>query len=447
MLEQELERSRCDVRRRHALILPIGLAFLLIGSAICLYVAWKDGSDFAQSYVLSKMIVQGINPYKNKIVTSHTAVGAVYMKSVGHIVDLRVLYPPSTGVALLPLAFLPFQLAKMIWFAISYILLVGGLWRLITHFAPGWNKRDTVLAIGLVLCASCVRWGFGLLQYAPIMLGLISLFIVMLMRGRTGLVVLIGSVILCLKPTFGVPIFALALLQRRYGLTFILLAVFLLVNLVGFDRIGGVTALKTYYANITSFDAPGFHGYPNPYSPTYSVRLDWPYLLAAVTRNVPRAKALGMLLSVGAFFLVAWEWFRLPANDSPITASIACLIGPVISLSLLSVYHEEYDFSLLIIPLIILLGQAKNLRLRRWALICFAAPIVIWGGLYPPTHLGPFGGGWLDWIVSALGGLWWLKIQLSLTVVIAFIISLIVLHQYVNTRVSLGWSKSHPKES
>jgi len=115
-----------------------------------------------------------------------------------------------------------------------------------------------------------------------------------------------------------------------------------LVNVVGFALLGGMDAVKGYRANMTLFEHPDELNYPDFRAPTSMQRLDWPYLLNALSPDLPRSQIIAMFLTALFAAWLFWEFYRVRRFvDEPGTT--VAFLGPLVCLSLLCVYHHHYD--------------------------------------------------------------------------------------------------------
>ena len=76
------------------------------------------------------------------------------------------------------------------------------------------TQTSEVGSVGAVMCSSSIRWGFQLLQAAPLALGLMGLFLAALLRGREMPAFITGSLVVWLKLTLGLPLLAVALASQ-----------------------------------------------------------------------------------------------------------------------------------------------------------------------------------------------------------------------------------------
>jgi hypothetical protein len=337
-----------------------------------------------------------------------------------------VFYTPSAGAVSLPLILLPFDLAKTALFLLSCAVLLAGGNMLLQLVFPRWHLGYRVLLLGALMSASATRWAFLYMQTAPLIFGLLCMFVVALHRRRFTLAFITSAVALCLKVTLGLPFLGLAIVQRRYALAAAIAAAWLVVNGLGFVRLGGVDAVRGYLLNMARFEQADQVNYPDFRVVSSMARLDWPYLLNALNPDIQRSALLGTLLSAASVGWLLWQSWRCRrfADDIRTTAAF---LGPVVCLSLLSVYHHHYDAISLLAPAIVYLSQPGTHDRRLVAL--FVMPTILFAGLHQVGNVEVlaeqlFGGGAL---VKLLG---------VATVLVTFAVSLIMLEQYVRRQAS-----------
>src|SRR5262249_47598690 len=181
-------------------------------------------------------------------------------------------------------------------------------------------------------------------------------------------------------------------------------AVWVLTNVVGFGLIGGMEAVDGYRANMTVFEDPNQHNYPDFRAPRSIQRLDWPHLLNAFNPNLDRSRIIAMFLTPLSTAWLLWEIYRVRRfADEPGTP--AAFLGPLVCLSLLSVYHHHYDAIALLGPVIVYLGRPAEPSDRPLILL-FAVPVIFYVGLWPversqrlvEVFVGEGNAGWLKLI-------------------------------------------------
>lgn len=410
-------RSLCSPR----LALILGLALLIAGIGINLWKSQVRGEDFGHMLVVGKSFVEGLNVYTVEDLQS------VYRDFTGtdSYTPWGVFYTPSSGMALLPLTFLPYQLAKITWFVLACGVLLGGVWQLMRVFVPDMATGYRVLVLGALMCTSAARWGFFYMQAAPLLFGLLCFFVVALHRKHAGIAFAIGAFAICLKFTLILPFMGMALLKKRLVMIIAICFIWGLVNVAGFARMGGMAAVSGYQEQMTRFNQVDQLNYPDFREPNSMQRTDWPYLLNAPKVAIERSQMIGHVLSVLALFWLCFQMYRLRDRvDDPTTEIM--MLGPLVCLSLLSVYHHHYDSIALFGPLIGYLALPNRKEHLGW-IGAFSVPVVLFAGIYQIQQFQVA----VD-AVFGEGSSIYLKLMGVVCVNIAFIASLVLLQKHVN---------------
>lgn len=419
--------------------LLLGLLLISVGVALNWRLSQARGEDFSHLYIMGVALVRGFDLY------TVPDLAAVYKASgaAEAYTPWGVFYTPSSGVAVLPLLALPLAAAKLTWFAASTAVLLLGFDRLLGLVAPRLPTGYRVLALGALLCSSAARWPFLYLQAAPLVFGLLCLELVALHRRRTVVALLIAALAVCLKFTLGLPFLGLALVQRRYALAVGVVAIWLLANGLGFARLGGLEAVAGYQQNMALFERADQLNYPDFRLGTSMQRLDWPYLLNAISPDLPRSDALGDVFSLAAAAWLAWQWHRTRAFARELATSLA-FFGPLVCLSLLSIYHHHYDAIALFGPAAVYVAQYLRQpgQVSGRLVALFVVPVVLFAGVYEVgevqnmvEHL--FGEGPAA-MVKLLG---------VVSVVVAFAASLLLLRDFVRGRETARIARAQPAQA
>jgi hypothetical protein len=300
---------------------------------------------------------------------------------------LGIFYPPSTGFITLPLAAFPYSVAKFIWFVLLQLGVIFGVRTIVRLVRPDASQSTWLLAAGMVLLCSSMRWGITHLQGAPLVFALLAFLVMTLHKNRPGTAFAIAAVATAFKFTVALPFLGLLLLHKRYGSLIATLALVGMLNLVGFWRVGGMSALRDYRLGLGRLESMGTVNSPDPWDPQSSPRLDWPYMVA-----------FGV---VGLWLVHKMRQIRKPVDVDLTTA----LLAPMICLSVLCVYHHHYDISPMLLPLLLMLARFREVKAYRnpWV-VGLMAPLIGMAILLPiqlgqrvfAEVVGPMGQGLLN---------------------------------------------------
>lgn len=338
----------------------VGVVLILAGLAKMWSVA-NDGVDFPSMYVMGTGIAAGANVYD-------PSVPGTFPGRFGVVQPLGMFYPPASGFAMLPFALFPYGVAKVLWFLAICASLVFGVRAMVRVAAPRAGFHVWTLCAGIVLVSSAVRWGMALLQGAPLLLGLLCLFIAALHGGWPRAAFVLAAFATALKMTLALPFLGLLALHRRFGALFASGAAWVLLNGLGFWRMG--STLTMYRANMGALEALNDVNSPDPWFNPGVPRLDWTFLSYGLTHQLAFSRMLCLSLSAGVALWLLFEGLRarLPADLATSTAFLTVLV----CLGSLAVYHHEYDASLFLAPLLLGVLLWRRMTPPNWAVACIA---------------------------------------------------------------------------
>ncbi|HEX6241412.1 MAG TPA: glycosyltransferase family 87 protein [Polyangiales bacterium] len=346
-----------------------GPVALLVGLCASLFNYLRGGVDYAVLHAMALGLANGTNVYELN------APDAVSKGVVG------MVYPPATAFVVWPLAYLPYDTAKTLFCLIMNVVLISGVRALVRDAVPRAPAGAWMLAVGVVLASASIRWGMMLLQVAPLMLGLLCWFLVLLWR-RPRAAVAVAALATAFKMTLALPFLGVLLLHRRFVGLVVAGGTWVALNALGFLRFGPLS-FATYRANVAGFEANdaswNING-PDPWVGTTLPRLDWAFLFFGIFGSVPVSR-IGNLLASG---LTALWLLRegLRAGVSPSRATTLLFLAPLVCLGSLCVYHHQYDACLYFAPLLLGFAYLEHLQQPRWALWC-TAPLAVLITVFP----------------------------------------------------------------
>ncbi len=365
--------------------LPAGVKpFLILASAVCfllllalLPLPIPPYLDFQVIYHADMGLLRGISVY------DHTGqvnmIAALADVSPEQVYVLPFPYPPWYALALLPLAFLPISLAARLWFGLNLLMLFASIWLL----TAGWEPRRRLAAFPVALLFWPILGTLFVGQYGfPVLLGA-ALFGYALQEQKPGLAAL-AAALLTFKPHLGLLVLLAGLLYlflRREGFSrraLILIAVTsLFLFAVGF--LASPLWPLDYIHSLTGFrEVSQCHQCNNV------------TMLAAGLLGAGFDLAVGFAL---VLLILATVWlFR---NGHALSQAPLLLVAATVLVTLLvSPYLQNYDYILLLVPLLVLAG--RSVRLSDWLVVAAAY-------LLPAFGLGLFGvPGQISLILAAL---------------------------------------------
>ena len=274
-----------------------------------------------------------------------------------------IFYPPGTGFSTLPLAALSFSNAQLLWQALLICFVVLGTRALVRMWDQD-EKRATWMAIaGLVLLSASIRWGMTHLQAAPLIMGLLCLFVVCIDKNKYLAASAIATYVLIFKFSVALPFVGLLLARGRWRDVAVAVAIAGLAQVAGFARVGGIAAFSDYTQGIAGLEALGSINTPDPWDPMSSPRLDWTYLYTGLIGVPEIGRRLSQVTTVLVAIWLSWSMWQLRDHlDRHATATILLALT---CFGILCVYHHHYDLSAALVSLMMLgimhLGGIINL--------------------------------------------------------------------------------------
>jgi hypothetical protein len=346
-------------------LLPIGAATLVLGVVVSLRMV-GEGVDFPVLYVMGRALLHGTNVYLPEAT-------ATFPQEFG-VPPAAMLYPPATGFLIVPLALLPFAIAKWTFALVIDAAVILGIRALVRAAAPKASSGVWMLAAGIAMASAAMRWGLMLLQVAPLILGLLCWFVGLLHTGRSKAAVLVAVAATTLKMTLALPFVGLLALRRRWSSVIAVGTAWIAANAVAFWRMGP-DSFAAYQRSIRVLGNLSDINSPDLWRPVALPRLDWMPLFYTATANMTLANVVALALSGACFLWLAWQALRSPRPDE--LSTTALFLGALVCLGSLAVYHHQYDAILFFAPVLVAL-LADGVRIRRDDLrYWLAAPLLL----------------------------------------------------------------------
>jgi len=371
---------------RKSLLGPSLAAFAL--AALYFFFHWmgfKDGPpmrDFLGPYTGARCLWRGCNPYDQaQVVREFTAAGGLEAEHpVWHTEPL--VYPPSTLVALLPISFLPYHVARAVWYLLSTVLFCAGLltiaalaqarhrpWIVLLAAGMLWSEPVELLwnvgqptAVAFALAAFAL-WCF--LQNRFLGAGVVCLGIALALKLQVAGMVLLFLVV---RPRFRWPAVAAFLVS---GLLFDVGYLWLTMA-----PASSHTWKHDLHGQIAGSLLPGDANDPSLLNRGAAQFTNLQADIAPFIADPARVNAIAY--GVTALLFAAWLWMAWRSRESgdsefATLAAIACI-------GLLPVYHREYDLVILAMSFLALLPLFSKRHWLAWpaasatALLLFTSP-------------------------------------------------------------------------
>jgi hypothetical protein len=343
---------------------------LLVGYAILSFPSRKDTLDFAQFYTAGQMVRQGLGSELYDL--------GVQMRLQAAVARVHTFYshPPFEVLLFIPFTIVGYRAAYALWTILGLGLLICAAWLIEsrTHLNAALSQHlgiRTDFGLVLILFATfspvttCLLIG----QDSMLLLLIYSLVFILLKRGADSAA---GCVLACglFKFQFVVPFAVVLLLLRKWSVLrgFALLGTFLMLLSIFISGIGALTAYPRLLFQNKIFQqlgdlkyVPNIRGFLNLFLGD-RFGLGFPILVG--------------LFSLAALWLAARNWCEEQFDFSFSAAVIAALLAS---------YHlYNYDLSLLLLPISIVLGklaqQKRSLPVSLLAIlgILFVPPLHLW---------------------------------------------------------------------
>jgi hypothetical protein len=347
------------------------LIFLSLGGRY----AFHSSIDFVPVYTGARCLFHGCNPYgSSQLEQQYDQAGgrAGEMPPWDHVL---AVYPPSTFLALSPLALIRFPVARVLWFLLNGCLFVTSA-GLILSICPRSHRWLATALVSLILASSGI-----LLQLGNPAIFAISLLIIggyLFLRGRfLPLGALLLALSLAVKPQMGglIVLYLLASgIHRRYAAAALAGALALLLSAGLILRMNPRSADWTsdLSANISATMDVGGINDPRPANEISVCYINLQTITSIFFADAREfnAAAYAIFLALLAVWIAAV--LRAKAGPEMHLLSIAALAV----LSLTPIYHRFYDTRMLLItiPAVVIVYQKRRLL---GAFICALTVLVL----------------------------------------------------------------------
>jgi Glycosyltransferase family 87 len=418
-----------------------GLWLLLLGSVVfvLLGVALENSApsrsvDFRVMYYPARCLIQHQDPYDpNQVMHIYRAEGGDAPSDSDKIRRMvsGYVYLPNAFAFTLPFALLPWDPAQILWQALiaaSYLLASFLVWELASQYAP--------LAAGALICLLLINSELLLVtaNTAGIVISLCAIAVWCFLRDRfvyAGVVCL--AIALLVKPQDSGLVWLYFLLaggvQRKRALQTLLLTAALSLPMVLWVSHAAPHWVQEWHANMATAGARGGTSDPGPSSQAghglaMVISLQ---SVVSVFRDDPRIyNPVSYLVCVP--LLLVWGLTALRSRASPARAWLA--LATISALSMLPVYHRQYDARLLLltVPACTMLW-AEGGRIGRLAILVNVAGFVLTGDLTWAILLGTIN--YMHLSTTGLSGQLLVALQVLPPPIILLVVGIFYLWVYV----------------
>lgn len=343
-----------------------GVGIFLLTGAVLAIISRPRMADFDTAYYSAKCALLHLDPYNpDDVMRARQLTGASPFPSAYYQgVLTRNVYPPSEIVLVSPLAWLPFGVARVLWFAlIAGGFIAAGLAVFYASTAP--RLAGALLALMLLGSGSLMFYA----NPAGIEVALAALGVVSIVRQRyTWAGVLALAAALALKPHDSGLLWLGLLLagghfRRRAWQALAVAAALTIPAMLWLGHLAPNWPTELAQS-LSYFNTDGQSN--TPYGLHGACFITSLQVIFAFLHNSPRFYNIATWI-LSAPLLLAWAWATFGAGKSEHRLSLS--IAAISALSMVPIYHRQYDAKLIIltVPACALLWQTGS-KLGRWAL-------------------------------------------------------------------------------
>ncbi|HEX7728840.1 MAG TPA: glycosyltransferase family 87 protein [Terracidiphilus sp.] len=344
-----------NARRDGLLLFVLGaLIFVLLGLALERAAA-APGEDFRALYYPAKTLLAGADPYNaGDLLNVLRADGPKFGNDAWKLEQIatRSIYPPTAYTFVLPFALLPWRLAQPAWLALTILSLVGAcvlVWRVCAQSAP--LLAGSLLALLLINSELIVIAN----NSAGIVVSLCVVAVYCFLYQRypwLGVLCLAASVSIKPHETGLVWIYFLLAggVYRKRAVQTLLVAVLLALPCLAWVFARAPHWLGEWQSNIAFLAAPGGISDPGPHSlggHGLAMVISLQALLSYFWDD-PRFYNLGSYVLTAPLLLV---WILVTVHTRATRERAWLAIASITLISLLPVYHRQYDARMLLLTI------------------------------------------------------------------------------------------------
>lgn len=329
------------------------------------------GEDFRGYYAAARVALAGGNPY------DYHTLAPVLLKITGRIGSNPYYYAPWFAWFIIPLAWLPFNIARGLWMGFNLVLWSFSLWRLSSLF--NWPKTDWrrwLLYLLATYIFALTTWRY---EQAGILLFALLLGVLFALRNKNETMAGIWLALLLIKPNITlIPVMAIGfwLVRHRNWQPIVSMG----ATTLGLLVISSIVTPNWY----RPFFEPGFflgliHVLEGPGQISKSVfRIDttlhdWLVMFQVSTEMALVISALAFVIGLAILAVIVWK------SDSVIQVTVASLL---INFAI-SPYAVHYDYPLLTLVLFWTLsltryGQQQWIKITGAVIILFITSVPAW---------------------------------------------------------------------
>lgn len=272
----------------------------------------------------------------------------------------KFAFPPILphGLPLLSLmTLLPWEVAKLAVWTASFISLVGALYLIVDRFGRDWPTHERLLFIAILAQSRLVQ---SIAYRGQISITLFFMMLLALRYQERGRPILAGALVAVtiIKPTFALPLIALLLYRRAFGVLLSAGVIAGSTGLLAAVSVGLRELITSYPEAVRNFIAKDEPSWAGSWHLT-----NWHAILYEVLGTAtPAANALAAALSLVAIAAIAIIVWRLPrSEDDGWVLAIFILFAQV------ATYHRVYDGIQVFVVLALMWSLLRNRSPLNWS--------------------------------------------------------------------------------
>lgn len=314
-------------------------------------------TDICEVYFPSRAWIKGLNPYSPEVFIAESREAANDSLSTN---DIRTYspYPLTSLVVFSPISSIPWREARFVWVMLITLAIGIMIWSLVKMGnLTSLLRICFFIAICLGLAPLHTGISVGNVSILAIILSCIAVYAAS--EDKHTLAITLLAIASCLKPQLGISFLLYYLLRKRFHIV-------LLVSMFGIAVLGlGALRLELnhvhwvgdFLRNAHKFTTECFTADFTEHNPIRFTLLNLQVLLYSFTHSTFFAQFAGLLF----VFILFGFWYRFSFSGKRNPPELL-VISTLAVLSILPVYHRNYDAALLVLPVCLVLSERKTSR-------------------------------------------------------------------------------------
>jgi hypothetical protein len=313
-------------------------------------------NDLSTPYVSARLWLHGLDPYKQSaFMQEWTQAGGTRFTNRGSSTTTRPAYPPPTLPALVPLAILPWKIARIVFVLLATTLYGFVIWRL---------RQASLLTLAIVVGMSSVGTAIGGGNLAILAIELAVLASLDSKPTRSGL--LLGLSI-CLKPQLGAWLLLYYVITRKWRIATTAIATASCSLALALLRLPS-TWIASYKDNLSHFFSIGGVNDFTTANPSRFELVNLQVVAFSITHDYALSNLIAWTLT--GILLGIWAVWCVRKDHGLLAMGTVALIG------LLPVYQRFYNLPIVLLVVAWAIHE-KNILLQR----IFVTLVIPWTAL------------------------------------------------------------------